>query len=460
MDQTDQTDVSSLPAPKLFNDVYFGQQPPPVHETWSQFSRLPVDLRLQIWLVFLRQHRMIEVTICPDENEDDTTYPGGTDVDGRYYTSRNHLGSIISGRGYTLKIPGQGYAATFSPLLWVNRESRDAALSHCYRVHLPYPSEHAGQLLYLNTDYDVLKPSPEFRRAMPPATWLPPAEPRAATVLVDFLHDVKAFDPKHQGILHLALESDYIEDLAGDPDSHPFKPPLTPPLLHPLAAASFTDILSTHLRSLFFAMNFRNSRRGMGEFSSEKLHFAQTFPLRRRGNPTGAFVWLDTDPRAGLEFDLVQVTPMETIANLLHVWNDIQKAFGVDGGGVKLRLYVCPALQWPKPPRFPTPPPEPPQTQEGWREALAGHLRWEEGEWAETRREWNSWLSTRTKPKDVPRHGLVVDRGTFEMMERVPVTAVGMWVFPVKVFDREPVNARKNSYDLRDIRPGLFLFEL
>jgi hypothetical protein len=184
----DHTDASSLPAPKLFNDVYFGQQPPPVHETWSQFSRLPVDLRLQIWLVFLRQHRMIEVTICPDENEDDTASPGSTGADGPYYTNRNHLGSIISGRGYTLKIPGRGYAATFSPLLWVNRESRDAALRHYYRVHLPYPSEHGGQLLYLNPDYDVLRPAPEFRRAMPP--------------LVDFLHDVKAFDPKHRGYVN------------------------------------------------------------------------------------------------------------------------------------------------------------------------------------------------------------------------------------------------------------------
>lgn len=202
----DQTDAPNLPAPKLFNDVYFGQRPPAVHETWSQFSRLPVELRLEIWLVFLRQHRMIELIICADENEDDTTYPGSADADARYYTNRNHLGNITSGRGYTLEIPGQGYAATFSPLFWVNRESRGAALRHYYPVHLPYPSEHGGQLLYLNPDYDVLVPSSASQRTLRPI-WLLPARPGAATLLADFLHDVKAFDPKHRGYVDQSNQS-------------------------------------------------------------------------------------------------------------------------------------------------------------------------------------------------------------------------------------------------------------
>lgn len=185
------------PTPRLFNDVYFGRPHPALFETWSPFSRLPGDIRLQIWLTVLRRHRMLEITIDPAyDEEDENTYPGG--AGSRYYTERNHLGNIVSGRGYTLKIAGRGYAATFNPILWVNRESRDAALRYYYRVHLPFPHQHAGQILYLNPEHDVLHLSPESAWRQPPEH-LPEWESWPLTILADFLHDVKAFDPKDQG---------------------------------------------------------------------------------------------------------------------------------------------------------------------------------------------------------------------------------------------------------------------
>lgn len=144
---------------------------------------------------------MLEITICPpDEDEDEPPYPGG--ADSRFYSERNHLGNIISGRGYTLKIAGRGHAATFSPIMWVNRESRDAALRHYYRVHLPFPHQRAGRILYLNPEHDVLHLRPELRLETSDDGFeehLPRGAPRPLAVLADFLHDVKAYDPKDQG---------------------------------------------------------------------------------------------------------------------------------------------------------------------------------------------------------------------------------------------------------------------
>jgi hypothetical protein len=52
----------------------------------------------------------------------------------------------------------------------------------------------------LNPEYDVLYVRPEFRSPnMPPTDNQP--KPRAASVLVDFLHDVRAYDPKDKGFV-------------------------------------------------------------------------------------------------------------------------------------------------------------------------------------------------------------------------------------------------------------------
>lgn len=49
-------------------------------------------------------------------------------------------------------------------------------------------------MLYLNPKYDVLYVRPEFQ---PPQSDIQP-KPRAATVIVDFLHDIRAHDPRDQ----------------------------------------------------------------------------------------------------------------------------------------------------------------------------------------------------------------------------------------------------------------------
>lgn len=179
---------------RLFNDVHFDRQAPlpPRDAPWAPFPRLPAELRSQVWLFFLRRHRMIEVDICGGPNENGTDYPGDASQS-RYYCSRNSLGQVVSGRGYILRIPGRrGYAASLSPLLWVNTEARQAALRF-YHIRLPLAGLHGGQLLYLNREYDIV-----FVRVQPSAA-IGTVDPHRATLLADFLHDAKAYDSKAQG---------------------------------------------------------------------------------------------------------------------------------------------------------------------------------------------------------------------------------------------------------------------
>ncbi|KAK3358409.1 hypothetical protein B0T24DRAFT_504712, partial [Lasiosphaeria ovina] len=180
---------------RLFNDAYFerARAEPASWDTWPQFGRPPPELRLRIWLLSLRRNRMIELNIRSADGENSSTYPGGAPSPFPYYRECNHLGTTISGRGYTLSIRGRGFAASHSQLLWVNAEARQAALDY-HRVRLPYPRAGANQLLALNPEHDVLFVRPEYHRFSVSTPASRPG-PRQATVLVDSLHDVKAYNP-------------------------------------------------------------------------------------------------------------------------------------------------------------------------------------------------------------------------------------------------------------------------
>ena len=180
---TDATEGEETTTTRLFNDVHFERwEPPPLHgTTWTRFPRLPAELRLEVWLAHLRRHRMIELDIAPAADEARDSYPGNPSQS-RYYSERNQLGNVVSGRGYVLSMRGPpGYAAPLSPLLSVNHEARRAALSF-YSVHLPFPGLHSGRVLYLSPLYDLFSIDLDI-----------------ATLLADFLHDIKAYDTGKQG---------------------------------------------------------------------------------------------------------------------------------------------------------------------------------------------------------------------------------------------------------------------
>jgi hypothetical protein len=158
-------------AVRLLNDVRF-----------ALFPLLPAELRRAIWLLLLQQYRSIDMYLRDgDMSEEDKL---------QRYTHKNHLGKIVSGRGYLLSIRRLGYAATLSPLLRVNGEARQLTLDF-YRVHLPFRQGYDGErLLYLNPIYDTLLIEPDDMSFF---------------ILHDFLHDIKAHDPREQGYAHSLL---------------------------------------------------------------------------------------------------------------------------------------------------------------------------------------------------------------------------------------------------------------
>ena len=46
-----------------------------------------------------------------------------------------------------------------------------------------------------------------------------------------------------------------------------------------------------------------------------------------------------------------------------------------------------------------------------------------------------------------------------EVMEKLPCTAIRMWLFPAEAF-KEPTDLRRFCFDVRAASPGLFLFEV
>ncbi|KAK4233462.1 hypothetical protein C8A03DRAFT_19469 [Achaetomium macrosporum] len=448
----DDTIIDNSAPVRLFNDVYWSRTTPPTthNSRWAPFPRLPTELRLHIWLLFLRQHRMIELQLYVDVDEDGQS---------RRYTDCNGLGRVVSGRDYTVEIGGRAYAASLSPLLWVNREARQATLSF-YRVHLPFPRYDGGRVLYLNPEYDVVCIGPRaqgFSLAPVPTERIHRLNP-----LPDFLHDVRAHDPRDQGVLHLAMKS---KDIAlFNTERGIYQPPFLPTDLHPAAAKSFTDILRYRLRSVLCIVGFRTRVRGIGEPPpGYPFHFAQTFPLRRRGRPVGGLRWFDTDPRWGVEFDLKHVPLRGDPRPYARAWEELEQAFGVSDRLRDFHFYICPTMKWPTHFMFLKPSESSSPIEEGSREELAWHLQEEQVQWRKYREElhqnlWSKLPGFEDQPM-MPRHGPLVDAETFARMESAPSTAIGMWLFPPEAF-KEPTRVVQSVFDLSAVRPGLFLFEV
>ncbi len=228
---------------------------------------------------------------------------------------------------------------------------------------------------------------------------------------------------------------------------------LTPASLHPVAAASFTDILQNKLQSLLSVIGFRHRTRGLGESLAAdwRFHFAQTFPLRRRGLPTGVFHWLTTDPRPGVEIDLRQLPLRADPRDISRDWCELERAFGITQTqrATRFRFYICPTLSW----SYQDGAGE--EQEEVWsRGKLEGFLEHEAEVWLKER-QWYAGLL------DFPKYGYEdrEDAEMLEVMEKLPCTAIGMWLFPVEAF-KEPTVPHRVCFDVRTARPGLFLFEV
>ena len=258
-------------------------------------------------------------------------------------------------------------------------------------------------------------------------------------------------------VAHLALHREYQHDLLERDTYHYNMPPLVPSILHPIAALSFSSILRK-LRSILCVVGFRGSSRAPCEMMVLP-HFAQTYPLRRGGSPTGAFEWFESDPRLGVQLDLTWVALSFDPRCLAPAWAKLEKAFGVERTATSTddddhpSFYICPSMSWRRRQVLGIGAQGPPGgSSEGSREELAEHLRQEAKDWDHYR----SWLFT-AFGWEIKRHG-VLDAETFERMERAPSTAVGMWLFRADAF-KEPRQTSRSCFDLSAAQPGLFLFE-
>ncbi|KAK4107678.1 hypothetical protein N656DRAFT_802440 [Canariomyces notabilis] len=154
------------------------------------FSRLPLELRRDIWDTFLQEHRILHIGVRSSDRPD----PAGS------YTQKNHLGNIRSGKNYSLSI--DKYHSD-SPLLRVSSEARAAALAF-YRVHLPCSQgldAVTSRILYFNPDFDFLHVQ-ILVTGEHEHTEVPLAPP---DLLADVFYDCKAYDPKGHGIRNLMV---------------------------------------------------------------------------------------------------------------------------------------------------------------------------------------------------------------------------------------------------------------
>lgn len=273
-------------------------------------------------------------------------------------------------------------------------------------------------------------------------------------------------------VCHLAIGRGYREFLLETATGN--QVPLSPAILHTAAAESFADILRHRLRSLLCVVHFRNPTRGMGDFPLARwcTHFAQTFPLRPRGLSTSPFHWLQADPRPGVELDLRQLAVTDDPEGILQGWRHLEQSFGLtpsqqaarESDPRAFRLYICPSQKWPGwalqyadgTPRADA---APRRAEEVWsRDELAQHLEQEAEHWVSQR-----WYPTRNFGGiyPMPKYSAASqeEADMFEAMEKLPCTAVGMWLFLAKDFP-EPVNPQLGLFDISAVRPGLLLFEV
>lgn len=191
----DGIDVNSTPPRNvpLMNSIL---KPVPEDRTFLLFSSLPKELRLQIWGEATPRERVVNVSVLARRVPAVTKEVDEAPV---RYLEKNHLGNPISGAHYTVVAHD---ALLDHSLLTVNSEARQVVLDF-YRIHMPawclssykhYSDGGVGpRILRINPEHDVLKIS---------------AEAPVKRSLIDFLWDLKAYDPKGVGLLKLALEMD------------------------------------------------------------------------------------------------------------------------------------------------------------------------------------------------------------------------------------------------------------
>ncbi|KAH8600658.1 hypothetical protein B0O99DRAFT_667896 [Bisporella sp. PMI_857] len=235
----------------------------PAHASFSHFPMLPPELRLRIWQIAIVQSRLLEITVELPSDSRDTSL----------YLSRNALGNLVSSQNYLATVHGN---RLYTKLLYINRESRQVALQF-YRVHVPchfqtFKDGIEGSIkttLYFNPEYDFIQLK----------------LPGLDYAFIDFVHDLKAYDPQNIGLLNLALGTNSMNHLHS----------LT--TISDAAARAFFVAFLSRLQQLIWIAHSHAGRGIMGllqGFQGVGFQFNHSIPVKA-ANPS--FNLLNRDPR-------------------------------------------------------------------------------------------------------------------------------------------------------------------
>jgi hypothetical protein len=369
------------------------------------FLLLSTELRLRIWQSSIEQHRLLEVEV-------DRRWNAG---DAPTYSTTNTHDKLISGRNYTATVRG---CHLHSKLLRVNSESRQAALSF-YRVHIPCyfrtgefedgTERTIKSTLYFNPEYDFM-----FLRA----------KHAPEHTFVEFLHDLKSYDPKHIGLLNLALDINSMTVLHS----------LTN-ISEATARAAFVDTLQ-RLQEIFWVAQSRSGRAILGpleSFQGAGIRFNHSMPLKV-STPT---FQLRQDPRA-IGPDLKYVLTAYSDPRQMRVqWRQLLAKWQIQQA-VPTKERVLFAFEVPE------------EQQVCDIKTANEFLIVEETKWLKTQQKWH---------RVVMRHAGKVPVESPEELAEVVRPAIGFWLFPVEALgDLEgDFSEMKKVFDMTGYWPELAL---
>ncbi|KND88467.1 hypothetical protein TOPH_06851 [Tolypocladium ophioglossoides CBS 100239] len=255
------------------------------------------ELRLRIWQLSAEQHRLLEADVEPPSDSGEAPL----------CSTRNTLNKLISGRNYTATV--QGFQV-HSKLLRVNSESRRVTLRF-YRVHIPCYIQTSNKrtkrirktTLYYNPEYDFMHLRAHHQ----------PVEHS----FIDFLYDLKAYDPRDVGLLNLAIGTNGMTDL------HTLAEVSEAP-----ARATLVDSLS-RLQEIIWLAKSIAGRAIMGplqDFQGVGVRFNHSMPVKVI---TPSFNLLRRDPRpVGPELKFV-LTACSDPRQMRIRWQELQERWEI-----------------------------------------------------------------------------------------------------------------------------------
>ncbi|MCJ1246588.1 hypothetical protein MMC30_003797 [Trapelia coarctata] len=365
------------------------------------FPSFPTEIALAIWKCGLQRHRLISITVIDNDGNDSPPQ------------------SPPRGKNYRLSVTSNH---RLSPLLRVSHESRQAVLEF-YRVHIPCDFNTHGErrCLYLNPEFDFLYIKPEG----------------APEILVDVVHDVKAYDPLGFGILNMVVTDDIPYFRPNE-----LKLPMNPFRLAPPALSVFTSTL-TNLRRVFSQHIVRSDTRHLFDsLNMGEVGFNRSFPIN---SPTEAFDLIETDPRP-IDADLEKVSIGKDPRSMLCQWQEMESKFQIcRSRPVEFQfLITAPTYGQMENMKIST------------RADADKFLQFEEGRWHSKFEKGGIYAQFGYENPDTP-----------ESLKKAPMPVVGFWLFPVDAFGEVPKGkfeeirwSLKELADLTKHRPQLGVFLL